>query len=359
MAEAAPAIFYDGATAKPRPVALRFEPDALAIVEGGAVAARWPYDGIRRLSAGAGPLRVKSLSGAELARLEVEDEAAAAELVRRSPKIEEGTVTDRRTLLRIVGWSLAAAASLVVTAIYLVPVAADLLAPLIPVSVERRIGEAVDNQVRSIFGGEGCLNERGAAALAKLSGKLTGRASLPMPAEVRVVDSGIPNAAALPGGRVYLFEGLLRRANDPDEVAGVLAHELGHVAHRDGMRRMLQTGGSSFLLGLLFGDITGSGTLILLGRALVDSSYSRDAETAADTFAADLMTALGRSPRPMGAFLVRLTGSGTGVVPPFLSSHPVSAARLEALKSREVPVTGAPLLTEEEWRDLKSICKAG
>ncbi|HEX8662411.1 MAG TPA: M48 family metallopeptidase [Beijerinckiaceae bacterium] len=343
MAEAAPAIFYDGATAKPRPVALRFEPDALAIVEGGAVAARWPYDGIRRLSAGAGPLRVKSLSGAELARLEVEDEAAAAELVRRSPKIEEGTVTDRRTLLRIVGWSLAAAASLVVTAIYLVPVAADLLAPLIPVSVERRIGEAVDNQVRSIFGGEGCRNERGAAALAKLSGQLVSRASLPMPAEVRVLDSRIPNAVALPGGRVYLFEGLLRRANDPDEVAGVLAHELGHVAHRDGMRRMIQAGGSSFLL----------------GRALVDTSYSREAETAADRFAADLVTALGRSPRPMGAFLVRLTGSGTGVVPPFLSSHPVSAARLEALKVREVPVTGAPLLTEEEWRDLKSICKAG
>ena len=359
MAEAAPAIFYDGVAAKPRPVALHFEPDALAIVEGAAMAARWPYDGIRRLSAGAGPLRVKSLSGPELARLEVEDEAAAAELMRRALRIEEGTVTDRRTLLRIVSWSAAAAASLVATAIYLVPVAADLLAPLIPVSVERRIGEAVDNQVRSIFGGESCRNERGAAALAKLSGKLTERASLPMPAEVRVVDSGIPNAVALPGGRVYLFEGLLRRANDPDEVAGVLAHELGHVAHRDGMRRMLQTGGSSFLLGLLFGDISGSGTLILLGRALVDTSYSRDAETAADRFAADAMTALGRSPRPMGAFLVRLTGSGTGVVPPFLSSHPVSAARLEALKAREVPVMGAPLLTEEEWRDLKSICKAG
>jgi predicted Zn-dependent protease len=171
-----------------------------------------------------------------------------------------------------------------------------------------------------------------------------------------VLDSGMANAAALPGGRVYILGGLLRRANEPDEIAGILAHEFGHVAHRDGMRKMIQAGGSSFLLGLLFGDITGGGTLILLGRALVDSSYSRDAEAAADRFAADLMTALGRSPKAMGVFLVRLAGPGTGVLPPFLSGHPVSAERLEALKAREGPLTGAPLLTDEEWRDLKSIC---
>ena len=302
---------------------------------------------------------MRSLSGAELARLEVEDEAAAAELLGRSPGVEEGTTADRRTIARIVGWSLAAAASLVATAVYLVPVAADQLAPLVPVGVERRIGEAVDNQVRSLLGDKVCANEPGAAALAKLAARLTSRARLPMPAEVLVLDSPMANAAALPGGRVYVLGGLLRRANEPDEVAGILAHELGHVAHRDGMRKLIQSGGSSFLLGLLFGDITGGGTLILLGRTLVDSSYSRNAEAAADRFAADVMTALGRSPKAMGAFLVRLTGPGKGVMPSFLASHPVSAERLEALKSREGPVTGEPLLTEEEWRDLKSICKRG
>src|SRR5215217_1924059 len=167
--------------------------------------------------------------------------------------------------------------------------AADELAPLVPVGLERRIGEAVDNQVRTLFGGKACAGAPGSAALAKLSAALASRAALPLPAEVSVLDSGIPNAVALPGGRVYLFEGLLRRAREPDEIAGILAHELGHVARRDGMRKLIQTGGSSFLLGLLFGDITGGGTLIFLGRALIDSSYSRDAETAADRFAADVM----------------------------------------------------------------------
>jgi Zn-dependent protease with chaperone function len=358
MTGAAPAIFYDGVAAKPRAVTLRFGPDALEIVEGAETAARWAYPDIKRLSAGAPRLRVRSLAAPELARLEVEDEAAAAELLRRSPQAEEGT-TDRRTIVRIVGWSLAAAASLVATAIYLVPVAADQLAPLVPVALERRIGEAVDNQVRSIFDGKVCAGERGAAALAKLSAALASRARLPVPTEVRVLDSPIANAAALPGGRVYLFDGLLRRAEEPDEVAGILAHELGHVARRDGLRKLIQTGGSSFLLGLLFGDITGGGTLILLGRMLVDSSYSRAAEAAADRFAADLMTALGRSPKPMGVFLVRVTGTQKDMPLPFLSGHPISEERLEALKSREVPVTGPALLDDQEWRDLKSICKAG
>jgi predicted Zn-dependent protease len=88
-------------------------------------------------------------------------------------------------------------------------------------------------------------------------------------------------------------------------------------------------------------------------------SYSRDAETAADRFAADIMVGLGRSPRPMGAFLVRITGAQKDMPLPFLASHPVSAERLEALEARAVAVTAPPLLTEQEWRDLKSICKPG
>jgi predicted Zn-dependent protease len=358
MSGDAPAIYYDGVAARPRPVGLGFADDALELREGDAAATRWAYRDIRRLPAAAARLRVRSLAAPELARLEIDDGAAAAELLRRLPHGDAGT-TDRRTIVRIVGWSLAAAASIVLTAVYLVPLAANQLAPLVPVGLERRIGEAVDNQVRTLFGGKACADPAGSAALAKLSSALTGRADLPLPAEVAVLDSRIPNAVALPGGRIYLFDGLLRRARDPDEIAGIIAHELGHVARRDGMRKLIQTGGSSFLLGLLFGDITGGGTLILLGRALVDTSYSRGAESAADRYAADLMVGLGRSPKPMGEFLVRITGDQKDMPLPFLAGHPVSAERLEALRAREVPVTGPPLLTGQEWRDLKSICKSG
>jgi predicted Zn-dependent protease len=357
MSPTGEAAFYDGVTARRRGVTLQFGGEALDIVENGVLLARWRYGDIRRQDAPASVLRLRDLNGPDLARLEVEDDAVRAEIARRCLRLDEAARASGRTIRRIVIWSAAAAASLVMTVIYLVPVAADLLAPLIPWGIERRLGDAVDNQVRTIFGKNTCADPEGRAALAKMSGKLISAAKLPIPATIEVLASPIPNAVALPGGRIYLFDGLLARAETPDEVAGVLSHELGHVAQRDGLRRLIQTGGSSFLLGLLFGDIAGSGAMILVARALIDSSHSREAEAAADRFAGDAMLALGRSPKPMGLFLLRITGSRQNGVPPFLASHPVSQERLNALSARDVPPTGEPLLSDQEWRALKSICR--
>jgi Zn-dependent protease with chaperone function len=360
MSQSRPAHFYDGAAARRRAVDLLFGPSALEIAENGAVLARWPYEGVRRLDGTRYVLRLRSLHAPELARLEVEDGALRDEVIRSCPRLDEATGASRRALPKILAWSLAAGASLVLTVIFLVPVAADLLAPLVPIPIERRLGAAVDNQVRAIFGGETCSNAAGQAALAKLVDRLESAATVPMPIEVAVLPSAVPNAVALPGGRIYLFDGLISRAESPDEVAGVVAHEMGHVAHRDVMRALIQTGGSAFLLGLLFGDVAGGGALILVARTLIDSSHSREAETAADGFAADAMLELGRSPKPLGSFLLRITGDGTdGLIPPFLRSHPLSADRLAALEKRDVPASAPPLLTDGEWRALRMICKPG
>ena len=350
------AIFYDGATARPRRVVAWLQPEALAITDGDQTLARWTYDGLRRLEAGTGVLRLHSLTGSDLARVEIEDPAFEAELHRRCPRLDETRRTGGRTIVRIVGLSLAAAASLVATVVFLVPVAASLLAPLVPPAVEQRLGDAVDKQVRTLFGAETCAAPEGRAALAKLSDRLTSRAQPHVPIAIEVLTSRIPNAVALPGGRIYLFDGMLDRAESPDEVAGVLAHELGHVVHRDGLRGLIQAGGSSFLIGLLFGDVTGSGALILAARTLIDSAHTREAETMADTFAGDVMLGLGRSPKPMGTLLFRITGNQRGESLRFLNSHPVTEDRLDALSARDEPARGAPLLTDAEWRALKGIC---
>lgn len=354
-----PAIFYDGLSARRRTVTLAFEEDALAVREDGAEVARWPYGSIRRQDTGGQVWRARSLQGPDLARLEVEDPGARAEIERRATRFDDTDAPSRRNTLKIVAWSFGAAASLVLTAIFLVPIAANLLAPMIPVSTERWIGEAVEKQARVIFQGEACTGAEGIAALERLTARLQEGAPMAVPARVGVLGSGTPNAFALPGGKVYLLEGLIRRANDPDELAGVLAHEIGHVAHRDGMRRLIQAGGTSFLFGLLFGDVTGSGALIFATRLVVDSSYSRDAETEADAFARRSMNRLGRSAKPMGVFLVRITGASEGGIPTLLRSHPLSQDRLKALEANEASTAGPPLLTEEEWRAVKSVCKRG
>jgi predicted Zn-dependent protease len=109
---------------------------------------------------------------------------------------------------------------------------------------------------------------------------------------------------------------------------------------------------------LLFGDITGSGALIFASRSLVTLSYSREAEYNADTFAIDVMRRLGRSPKPMGELLYRVTGKQIDKSLSILSNHPLTEDRLKRMSDEDRPPSGPPLLTPEEWTSLKAICNA-
>jgi Zn-dependent protease with chaperone function len=219
------------------------------------------------------------------------------------------------------------------------------------------MGDAVDKQARAIFGGKTCEDAAGQAAFSKMIDKLRLAGGMEAPIKAHVLSSSMPNAFALPGGTVYLLDGLLQKAENPDEVAGVMAHELGHVHHRDSLRRIIQAGGTSYLIGLLFGDVMGGGAMVYIGRELFDSSHSRAAERAADAFARDAMHKLGRSPKPMGQFLLRVTGAQANKTISILSSHPLSEDRLVVMSKEDRPATGAPILSPAEWQALKSICK--
>jgi Zn-dependent protease with chaperone function len=351
------AFYFDGSSARRLSAHIELQPEGLAISGEGVTPAFWRYVDLRYADSLRDMLRIGAEGAPELARLEIRDPALIEAVVARCPDLSQRKRSAEMGAARIALWSLAAAASLVLTVVFLVPLVADRLAPLVPIPLEQRLGEAVDNQVRTFFSAEDCEAEAGRAALTKLGESLAAAADLPMPVEIAVLDSGIANAAALPGGQVYVFQGLLKLAESPDELAGVIAHEFGHVAGRDGLRKLLQTGGSSFLLGLLFGDVTGGGVLIFAAQVLVDSRYSREAETAADGFAAELMLEVGRAPAALGTMLGRLDSGGNDDLA-FLASHPVTAERITRLESFEGDETDEPLLTPAEWQDLKAICGA-
>ncbi len=154
---------------------------------------------------------------------------------------------------------------------------------------------------------------------------------------------------------VYLFKGLLAKADNADEIAGVLAHELGHLKHRDNMRGLIRDGSTSFLIGLLFGDITGSSALIFGSRTLVTSSHSREAETQCRRFChrrhAPARPA-GEADRGIAASGHRQGRQGLSII----SSHPLSEDRLARMSREDRSARRPPLLTSEEWRSLKSIC---
>jgi Zn-dependent protease with chaperone function len=349
------AIFFDGITNRRHVVTLRFS-EGLEIFEDGQGIAAWPYGDIRSADGPADVLRLSCSSTLPLARLDVRDEAFKREILGRCGSLAPQRDTGARTIGRIVVWSLAAIASIAAVIMYGVPLAAERLAPLIPMSFENRFGDMADNQVKLIFGDKVCATPTGSAAFTKLVNTLKTAGGLDVPLTTKVIESAIPNAFALPGGRIYLFDTLLRRAENPDELAGVIAHELGHVRHRDHMRAMIQSGGTSFLVGLLFGDVTGAGAAVFTTQALLTASYSREAEINADQFAIDVMHKLGRSPKPLGEFLFRITGSQSGKTIGILANHPMTEDRLALMQREDRPNTGLELLSPAEWRAFKAIC---
>lgn len=245
-------------------------------------------------------------------------------------------------------WRAAAAFALVAAIVVAVVLRTPaLVARMVPASVERRLGEVMVGD----FGRKGCQDPAGRAALAKLAQRIDpDDPSL----EVQVVKLPMVNAVTLPGGRIVIFDGLLKAATSPDEVAGVIGHEIGHVRNRDVMESLLRQVGLSVVLGGLEGHVGG------YTNALLATAYSRDAEARADGYAIDLLRTAKLSPMPTAAFFTRL-GKGAGSTErmfAYLASHPVSADRATRFRKSVVPgASYAPALDATEWAALRNVCR--
>jgi predicted Zn-dependent protease len=353
-----PAVFFDGRSSRRHIVALVFN-DRLEIADpaapDGPPLAVWPYDAMRRVDSPEGALRLACTLAPQLSRLELRDPAEQANIRRLCRSLDGPGSAASISVRRIVAASIAAAAAIIAIVWFGMPVLANRLAAAMPYTWEKPLGDAVDSQVRALFGNT-CTKPNGADALRKMVGRLQAVAHLPIPPDPVLLRSAMANAFALPGGRIYVLSGLLKISETPDELAGVLSHELGHVAHRDGLRRLIRDGGTSFLVGLMFGDLTGSGAVLMAGRSVLSASYTRHDETGADRFAVSIMQGLGRPTAPLGALLQRITGPDRPEALSILRSHPLTAERKAMLEAENVPVTGPALLEDSEWHDLKRIC---
>ena len=325
----------------------------------------WLYAELRRQAAPDGVLRLGRHGETMLARLEIRDAALASAIEDRAVTLDRGGAAERRLRRKVVILSLAAVVSLIFTAIIGVPVLATRVTPLVPIAVEQKLGDAVDNQIRAtldtkhlgagFFCDPGANAVAGRAALDKLVGKLKAAAALPYPLRVDVVRRPDFNAFALPGGHIYAFQGLIDRAQSPDEVAGVLAHEIGHVAHRDGTRTVLQAAGLSFLFGMMLGDFVGGGAVVIAAKTVVRSSYSRRVEMSADLYSVGLMRKVGGDPRALATILTRVTTDMDEGIK-ILADHPDTKDRVIAIDAISPKGAAPPLLGAADWAALKQIC---
>lgn len=168
--------------------------------------------------------------------------------------------------------------------------------------------------------------------------QVSGRPGLPY--EIVVLNSGVPNAWALPGGKMAINRGLLLEMEDEAQLAAVLGHEIVHAAARHGAKQMSQAQllGATVQIAGVAANGTGYGQLASAGASLGaqawQAHYSRGDELEADKYGIQYMHALGYSAQgavELQETFVRLSqGKGASGLDAFFSSHPPSQQRVEA-----------------------------
>ncbi|HYO97807.1 MAG TPA: M48 family metallopeptidase, partial [Polyangiaceae bacterium] len=207
-----------------------------------------------------------------------------------------------------------------------VPWAADLVASSISMQQEREIGRKA---AAARFGKQPSCLPLARQREVETSFQELSR-GLPLAAHYRLVFDGAQyaNAFAFPGGTVIVTDGLLEKCS-VDEVAAILAHEIGHVEHRHGLRQGFRSSALALLLGTLASEM-GSVSLSTSGLPglIANTRYSRELEEEADAFAIALLLAHKRQPELLGKCLQRISPSADEPGPwHFLSTHPHTAAR--------------------------------
>jgi predicted Zn-dependent protease len=154
--------------------------------------------------------------------------------------------------------------------------------------------------------------------------------------EFRVIDSEMANAFAIPGGFIFINRGILERAVSASELAGVLAHEIGHVVERHGLEQMAKAQNTNVIVSLVYvllGRAPGGAEQVALqvaGSAWM-AKHSREAEREADRVAVVYLARAGLDPRGMPQFFQRLLDedrTSPNELLAWFSTHPVTADRI-------------------------------
>ena len=150
------------------------------------------------------------------------------------------------------------------------------------------------------------------------------------------------NAFAYPGGAMFIHTGLIKAADNEDQIAGVLGHEMAHVALRHGMAGMVRAQKTQTIAGIggaLAGIFLGGGALGSLAQAGIGLSAqsvllknTRDAETQADLLGTRMMNEAGYNPIEMARFFEKLEGDGGSRAPQFFSDHPNPGNRVKSVE---------------------------
>ncbi len=357
------AHYSDGQSAGTKDVEVMFTERGLAIRSREQIEPLiWPYAALRTAEP-LGPHAIDALVTYSYQRgvtLFVADPTFARRLAVEAPHLTTRAVRWRAARPWLIAAALAGLITAAIMASGLSP--ARTLASAIPDGIRDTMGKQVVTSMTSNYAT--CQSTAGTAALQKLMARLSQAAETKKPFNVTVVDWNLLNAFAAPGERIILTRELIERADSPDELAGVIAHEMGHGLELHPETSIVRGIGLAAAAEMLFGG--GGGAIANIGIMLTQLSYSRAAEREADGHALRILKSAAISPAGLADFFNRIkrTQPKRGDVDQsknkrisldVLSTHPHTSDRLKRIRLQP-PYPATPAVDEAGWSALKKIC---
>lgn len=347
------ARYADGRIAATREVECAITPEGV-LISTGAENLIWPYDDLERADDGNGAiiLRRRPDTGERLTLDPAEADPALRAAAPALYRPQALGVERPRTVIAVA----AAAWSLATAFLVGVPLAAAPIAAALPERYRTQIADISWSQVDAV--GAYCDDSDEASRILNgVADRMMAAAHVPQRDSVWItlVDAPFPNAFALPDNSIIVTDDLIALADDPDEVTGVIAHEIAHIEHNHIMTNIIRQVGAGIFFDVVFGGAGAGQAIAIASVNLAGLRYSRSDEADADARGLDYLDAAGIDPGALARLFDRLAEQGGGDVPVLISSHPATAARAAAARARARSGL-APSLTDVEWRIVRSAC---
>lgn len=354
------ALYLDGESAQARSISVRILPEGLRLLVSETKTEQWPYDQVRQTQGWhrGEHVRLERIGVEPAPAIEVADPAFLAAMRAIAP---DARVSVPLQPGMYAGWIVGSIIGLValIGGIHTwgIPALASAVAQHVPVSWEEHLGASVaaDMAPEATRLKDPDLQKAVEGILARLA------AARPSPYRFRlaITRNEDVNAFAAPGGYVVVFTGLLAKTRRPEELAGVLAHEMQHVQRRHTTKGLLRQASTQLLLTALTGDTGQTSQALGMAGMLGTLGYARQDEAEADregmrmlmdahidaTGMVDMFKTLETVTQDDGRFQRGLT---------FLSTHPNTRDRLQVLARMARTQDGetVPLMAPERWQML-------
>lgn len=232
---------------------------------------------------------------------------------------------------------------------YAIPYGAEKIAETTSIEVENHLGDLISGSITESMKIDTVRSEKLMAFYMKLNHPSKYNIQLYL-----VDDESVVNAFAIPGGKIYVYSGLMQKITKPEQLVSLIYHEMGHIEHKHSLKHIYRSLSRSLILSALLNDINGMSNVIIENANMVlQLKYSKELESDADKYSLESMYKEKLDVNGFAELFQILEKESGGEPPEILSTHPLNKNRIKSAeeyikKQKNLPIDKA--LDSMFWR---------